>query len=58
MIGGVRVAPPGIPVRNPAFDITPHRLVSAIITEEGVIRPPYLENIRRTAAASAAGAAS
>jgi methylthioribose-1-phosphate isomerase len=57
MIAGVRVAPPGIAVRNPAFDVTPHALVSAIITEAGVIRPPYLQNIRPTAAASPAGAA-
>lgn len=38
---GVRVAPEGIGVLNPAFDATPHELVTAIITEEGVIYPPY-----------------
>jgi methylthioribose-1-phosphate isomerase len=39
--GGVRVAPEGIGVYNPAFDVTPARLVSAIITDRGVARPPY-----------------
>jgi methylthioribose-1-phosphate isomerase len=41
------VAPKGAKVYNPAFDVTPHELITAIITEEGVIRPPYLVNIRR-----------
>jgi methylthioribose-1-phosphate isomerase len=36
-----------IRVFNPAFDITPHYLISAIITDKGIIRPPYLKNIRR-----------
>ncbi len=40
-ICGVRIAPAGVAVRNPAFDITPAELISAIITEEGVHRPPY-----------------
>jgi len=39
--GGVRTAPPGIKTFNPAFDVTPHELVAAIITEQGVHRPPY-----------------
>jgi methylthioribose-1-phosphate isomerase len=39
--GGVRVAPEGVPVFNPAFDVTPARLVSAIVTDRGVARPPY-----------------
>ncbi len=43
------VAPEGIPVFNPAFDVTPHGLISAIITEEGVIRPPYAGNIHKVA---------
>ncbi len=42
-----RVAPEGIRVRNPAFDVTPHELVTAIVTEEGIIRGPYLENLKR-----------
>ncbi|GFN22931.1 S-methyl-5-thioribose-1-phosphate isomerase [Thermanaeromonas sp. C210] len=45
--GGRRTAPEGIHVFNPAFDVTPHTYVTAIITEKGVIRPPYTENIPR-----------
>jgi len=41
-----RSAPAGIGVYNPAFDITPHRYVTAIVTEEGVIRPPYGHNLQ------------
>lgn len=40
-LAGRRVAPEGAPARNPAFDVTPHRLVSAIVTEVGVARAPY-----------------
>ena len=40
-IRGVRIAPPGTDVRNPAFDVTPADLISAIVTEEGVLRPPF-----------------
>jgi methylthioribose-1-phosphate isomerase len=46
-VGGQAIAPEGIEVYNPAFDVTPHRLVSAIITEWGVVRPPYQEGLRR-----------
>jgi methylthioribose-1-phosphate isomerase len=38
---GRRTAPPNAVVYNPAFDVTPHELITAIITEAGVIRPPY-----------------
>ena len=38
---GARVAPEGVQVRHPAFDVTPARLITAIITERGVLRPPY-----------------
>ena len=44
-VGSVRIAPEGIPVWNPAFDVTPHALITAIITEAGVIRPPFAEGI-------------
>lgn len=44
-IRGVRVAPPGIAVYNPAFDVTPHTNITAIITEKGVLRPPYAESL-------------
>ena len=45
-ISGARVAPEGINVRHPAFDVTPARLITAIITDRGVLRPPYAEAIR------------
>ena len=45
-IFGRAIAPKGIKVLNPAFDITPQDLISALITEKGVILPPYLKNIR------------
>ena len=44
-IQGVATAPPGVSVINPAFDVTPHHYVSAIITEAGVARPPYHESL-------------
>lgn len=43
---GRQVAPEGTAVQNPAFDVTPARYVSAIITEKGVARPPYQESLR------------
>ncbi|MGB9859604.1 MAG: S-methyl-5-thioribose-1-phosphate isomerase [Moorellaceae bacterium] len=44
-LAGKAVAPPGIDVFNPAFDVTPSRYITALITEKGVIRPPYEANI-------------
>ena len=49
--GGRRLAPEGVSVRNPAFDVTPHRYVTAIVCERGVARPPYTESLRRLASA-------
>lgn len=46
-VGGVRTAPAGIAVYNPAFDVTPHDLIGAIITEAGVLRPPYGEAVKK-----------
>ena len=46
-IRGVKVAPEGINVYNPAFDVTPHRYITAIITEAGVALPPYQESIAK-----------
>jgi len=43
---GRSVTPRGVRIMNPAFDITQHDLISAIITEKGVITSPYLQNIR------------
>ena len=47
---GTQVAPAGTAVENPAFDVTPSRYVSAIITERGVARPPYEESLRKLVA--------
>jgi methylthioribose-1-phosphate isomerase len=41
VIGGVRIAPEGVTYRHPAFDVTPARYISAIITDQGVCRAPY-----------------
>ncbi|MGD0946566.1 MAG: S-methyl-5-thioribose-1-phosphate isomerase [Candidatus Binatia bacterium] len=46
-IGDRQIAPAGIVVANPAFDVTPHLLVSAIVTERGVARAPYKTSLRR-----------
>jgi len=45
-IRGVPIAPEGIEVQNPAFDVTPHRYITAIITEKGIIRGELGEAIR------------
>ncbi|RXZ84181.1 S-methyl-5-thioribose-1-phosphate isomerase [Paenibacillaceae bacterium] len=42
---GKRTAPQGIKVFNPAFDVTPHEYVTAIITEKGIIKPPFSQNL-------------
>jgi methylthioribose-1-phosphate isomerase len=44
------VAPAGVAVRNPAFDVTPAELIAAIVTEVGVLRPPYSGSIARALA--------
>ncbi len=44
---GVRVAPRGVAAYNPAFDVTPAELVTGIITERGLVGPPYPENLAR-----------
>jgi methylthioribose-1-phosphate isomerase len=54
-VGEIQVCPPGVSVRNPAFDVTPARLVGAIITEVGLIRPPFGPAL--AAAGTAVGAA-
>jgi methylthioribose-1-phosphate isomerase len=46
-VGGEPVVPEGATARNPAFDITPHELITAIVTEIGVVYPPYKTNLRR-----------
>jgi methylthioribose-1-phosphate isomerase len=59
---GERIAPAGTAVRNPAFDVTPAELITAIVTEEGALRPPFDAALadaaaRREARRGAAGAA-
>ena len=44
-IDGARIAPENARVWNPAFDVTPNNLVTAIITEKGVIRAPFTKNL-------------
>jgi methylthioribose-1-phosphate isomerase len=43
---GKSIAPAGITARNPAFDITPHRYVTGIVTEEGIVYPPFVKSLR------------
>jgi methylthioribose-1-phosphate isomerase len=45
-IQGVPIAPEGIRAANPAFDVTPHSYITAIITERGIIREPYTEGLK------------
>jgi methylthioribose-1-phosphate isomerase len=42
---GERIAPQGARARNPAFDVTPNRLITGIVTEKGIIYPPFIENL-------------
>jgi methylthioribose-1-phosphate isomerase len=44
---GKQTAPTGIDVFNPAFDVTPSHLISAFITDRGVVGPPYLQNLKK-----------
>ncbi|MCX7921796.1 MAG: S-methyl-5-thioribose-1-phosphate isomerase [Clostridia bacterium] len=46
-IKGIRIAPEGVPVSNPSFDVTPNKYITGIITEKGVIYPPYETNIKK-----------
>lgn len=47
-IAGIPTAAKGVKVFNPAFDVTPAKLISGVVTEYGIIRAPYLKNIKRT----------
>lgn len=44
-VAGIATAPKGVKVYNPAFDVTPAKLITGIVTEYGIIYPPYLKNI-------------
>jgi methylthioribose-1-phosphate isomerase len=45
-IQGVPIAPDGVRTANPAFDVTPHHYITAIVTEKGIIKSPYAESIK------------
>ena len=44
---GERIAPKNAKARNPAFDVTPNRLITAIVTENGVVYPPFQKNLKK-----------
>ena len=46
-LGSARLTPEGAHIRNPAFDITPHRYITGIITERWIFKPPYTESLKR-----------
>ncbi len=46
-IDGVPIAPEGVPVSNPAFDVTPHKYLAALITDRGIVYPPFEQNLPR-----------
>ena len=46
-IGGISLAPKGVKAANPAFDVTPHKYITAIITEGGIVRKPYLRGLKK-----------
>lgn len=54
MVGETRIAPENVPVYNPAFDVTPHRYLTGIITEEGICYPPFTTSLRRAKEAAEA----
>ena len=45
--GGIFTAPRNVKVYNPAFDVTDYKLITAIVTEKGIIRPPFRRNIKK-----------
>ena len=53
-LGSARLTPEGVKIRNPAFDVTPHRYIAGIITEKGIFKPPYTESLKRAFEALAA----
>lgn len=53
-VGDTLIAPANVPVYNPAFDITPHRYITGIVTEEGICYPPFQQSLRRAKEAAEA----
>jgi methylthioribose-1-phosphate isomerase len=45
-LGDMQIAPDGVQAAHPAFDVTPHRYITAIVTERGVVRPPFEAGLR------------
>jgi methylthioribose-1-phosphate isomerase len=50
--GGKQLTPNGVGIRNPAFDVTPAKYVTAIVTERGVLQAPYPESLKAMEAAA------
>jgi methylthioribose-1-phosphate isomerase len=48
-VGSNQLAPVGAAVRNPAFDVTPHRYITAIVTDRGIFHPPFIKTLRAAA---------
>ncbi len=48
-LAGKQLTPEGVSIENPAFDVTPHRYVAAIITERGIAKAPYAESLQKLA---------
>ena len=46
-VRGSQLTPAGALIRNPAFDVTPHRFIAGIITDRGILRAPYVESLKR-----------
>jgi len=46
-VDGCQIAPDGVPVLNLAFDVTPHRYVTGIVTENGIAYPPFAASLRK-----------
>jgi methylthioribose-1-phosphate isomerase len=49
-VGNNQLAPEGVHVRNPSFDVTPHKYITAIITERGLFKPPFIESLANAGA--------
>src|SRR5438309_3921718 len=52
-IAGKQMVPDGVEIENPAFDVTPSKYVTAIVTEKGIARAPYEESLRKLAGTEA-----
>jgi methylthioribose-1-phosphate isomerase len=46
-VGEIQLTPEGVAIANPAFDVTPEKFVTAIITDKGVARPPYNDSLAK-----------